>query len=99
VGRVRKPCPTAENLIDAIGLSPDWLEAKIKRRATSPPSAALWNRNDDFADLLARFHVAMRIRDVLQMKGSINNRDKFAGPYPVNKQAELLKMRHSPYEQ
>jgi hypothetical protein len=26
---------------------------------------ALWNRNDDFADLLARFDVAMCICDVL----------------------------------
>ena len=45
---------------------------------TIVPCQLLWNRNDDFANVLAGFHVAMRVCDVLQVKGSINYRDKFS---------------------
>ena len=48
------------------------------RPCTIIPCQLLWNRNNDFANVLAGFHVAMRVGDVLQVKGSINYRDKFS---------------------
>src|ERR1700730_17150716 len=53
----------------------------------------LWNRNDDFANVLAGFHVAMRVCDVLQVKRSINYRDKFPGLHSVNNESFALVRR------
>jgi hypothetical protein len=53
----------------------------------------LWNRNNDFANVLAGFHVAMRVCDVLQVKGSINYRDKFPGLHSVNNESFALVRR------
>src|SRR4029077_16313472 len=56
----------------------------VSKAAAGFTEDRLWNRNNDFANVLAGFHVAMRVCDVLQLKGSINYRDKFPGPHAVN---------------